>query len=339
MSTPFTASTGGDSKKLEVEKIPTGMRLCTFHSLVDIGTQDGGQYGPKHKVYLGFEFPQEMRVFWEGDEAKPCNIWTMQTLSMNEKANLRKEFIEPMLGRKLSDEEAEKFDLSSLLGKNFIATIAHSADGKYANIVSITPLTEQGKSMFGVTGTVSQINPTTYFHLGMGFDSPNFKALTAGTKFLRDKIIQSAEGVAHTTAGGVFPEAIQTQGATAGAPAPQGKKLVMLDNAEFTYDQYKASGWTDDQIVQQGFAKWQEAVAPPQPLQPQAAPAPIPPVLPPTPAAAPVAPVEPVLGNHQLKTPDGKVLTMNDTTMVVNEWIVQGWTPETLVQHGHASFQ
>ena len=323
MSTPFIVGTGGDSKKIDAEKIPTGMRLCTFHSIVDVGTQEGGQYGPKHRVYLGFEFPQELRVFWEGDEAKPCNIWTMQTMSMHEKSSLRKSYIEPMIGKKLSDTEANAFDMSTLMGKQYIATIAHSADGKYANIVSLTPLTEQGKSMFGITGPIDQYNNESFFHLSMGFQSDNYKSVP---KFLRDKIQLSSEGVSFTTAGGTFPVIDNTYAppAVTGMPSvlPSLKKLVMLESSTHTELQLITAGWTQQQIVDNGYGKWQEATAPPKPVG--ATPPPLPPV-PPTPPVVSAPSSEPVF-------------TMNDPDAIEADYITLGWTRETLVQSGHASF-
>lgn len=40
-------------------------------------------------------------------------------------------------------------------------------------------------------------------------------------------------------------------------PKPQPKPtLVATELAEFTLDDYRRAGWTDDQLIERGFAKW-----------------------------------------------------------------------------------
>jgi len=317
----FTAPMGGDSKRIEnVELIPTGFQLCTLYGLTDIGTQDGGNYGPRHKVNLCFEFPLHMRVFYEGDDPKPAAVFVFETLSMHPDSNLRKKFIEPMNGgSKFSDKEAEEFDISALLGKHFIATIAHSPDGKWANIQSITPLTQQNKGLFQLADTVvAQINPSHFFHLDDGFDSPNFASLP---KFLRETLMSSEEGRAFKAAGGTFAEAINDY--ASGTATVGAKKLEMVD-LSVTEKAYYDAGWTAEQLVSSGKAKWVTPTPPPVPVTTAAAPPP--PVVAPPPAVAPPPVAE-------------KKLVMKDPTHILADWIAQGWTEETLIANGYATFQ
>ena len=324
MSGLRASSKGGDSKRIEnVELIPTGFQLCTLYGLADIGTQDNGNFGPRHKVNMCFEFPQHMRVFYEGDDPKPSCIFVFETLSMHEKSNLRTRFVQPMAGgKKMTDDEADEFDISSLLGKHFVATIAHSPDGKWANIQSITPLNEQNKAMFGLQSTaVEQINETFFFSLDLGFNSNNFATLP---KFVRESLINSEEGKAHKLSGGVFAE--PQEGATApqgtgGNAAPKGK-FVMIDQTT-TYEAYIEAGWTEEQMIENGIAKRLVATPPPAPVG--GAPTP------PPPAPNKVLPPPPVK-----KEP---VLVMNDPTAVLADWLAQGWTEQDLVDNGHATFQ
>lgn len=65
------------------------------------------------------------------------------TLSMSEKGNLRK-LVEGWIGAKFTDEQAEKFDLANLYGRNGIGTIIQqekqSGGGSYAKLTAITGL-------------------------------------------------------------------------------------------------------------------------------------------------------------------------------------------------------
>lgn len=318
----FTAPVGGESKRLETDLIPTGFQLCTFYSLVDIGTQDGGLYGPKRQVRLAFEFPQHMRVFWEGDDPKPACIFSKETMSMNKDSNLRKKFVQSMHGRVLTDAEAEVFDISSLLGKHYVANISQSPDGKWANIESISKLDEKNMLMFGLTSpSIAQINPTSFFHLNDGFESENFAALT---NTLRENIINSEEGKKHKLSGGKFAESKSNNSTSRSAAAPppgasNSNGLIMIDKSA-TYEDFIKVGWTDELLIQEGKARKNEAVAPPTMAPPMA-----PPIAPPV-AAPPVAPVK-------------KLVFTDPNAQPIEEWLKNGWTEEMIISQGHASFQ
>jgi len=310
----------------EVELLPTGFQLCTFYGLCDIGTQETN-FGSKHQVNLGFEFPLVQRVFFDDKGQQPCAVFSTETFSMYGKGNLRKRYIQPMSGRSLTDAEAEDYDISQLLGKQFVATITHSSDGKWANIESITPLSEQNKAMFGIQNinSVAQINPTYYFHLSDGFQHQNFAELP---KFLRDKLMISEEGKAHKIAGGTFADQVVKTSAPSSPSAPispsGAKKLVML--GDVPYESFKANGWTDQQLVDNNHAKWNEPVAP---QAPQAPSAPVAPQAPPVPSAPQVPPT----------SPPQPVLVFKDPNQKLEDWIKNGWTEEMIVKEGYASFQ
>lgn len=324
----FTAPLGGESKRIDnVELIHAGFQLCTFYGLCDVGTSDSGKFGPTHRVNLAFEFPKHYRVFYEGDDAKPACVFIFERLSMNKESNLRAKFVEPMIGRKLTDAEAEVFDISSLLGKHFIANISHTTDGEWANIQSITPLTEQNKAMFDLTTlSTPQINSTYFFHLDQGFESKNFEDLP---KFLREKhLITSEEGVSHKAKGGIFAEPPKTNG---NGKASQGS-IEMIDKS-ITYEAYKASGWTDELLIEKGLAKRIVATAPPAPV---IATTPAPPSTPvATPVIAPATPVAPPV------TPTvAKVLVFKDpNAQPLATWLKDGWTEAKIVEEGYATFQ
>ncbi len=63
------------------------------------------------------------------------------------------------------------------------------------------------------------------------------------------------------------PAAVAAAKPAAPAPKPQPKAadvepvLVMLNTAEFTYEQYRESGWDDEQLIDGGLAEWQVPAA------------------------------------------------------------------------------
>lgn len=337
----FTAPVEGGSTRIEnVELIPTGMQLCTFYGLADLGTQDSQKFGPKHKCQLAFEFPQELRQFYEGDEMKPCAIFTDETLSMAPKSNLRKNFIENMEGHKLTDDEAKNFRIDELIGKHYVATISHSPDGKYANISSITQLTDKNRLMFGLNESkVPQINESFFFHLSQGFTSESFKNLP---KFVREKIKKSAEGLAHARNGGSF---LEPDPSDYKKNSNAGKKIIMLPNADYTYKQYKDADWTDQMLIDNGVAKWDEPVQAPSPQAGPEAPSPQPsaPKSPqpqqPQEGNAPQQPSAPAPAPESVPSQPAEKKFVIKNGSDLQAWLNKGWTKELMIKNNHAHYE
>lgn len=322
-----------DSKKLDVALIEPGMHLCTLYGIADLGTQESPNsiYEPKQQILFSFEFPQLMQVFYEGDEPKPSAIFQRFTFSMHKKSRMRP-FVEQMRGQKLDDRNAYDFDLETLLGNHFIATVAHTDDGKYANIMAIVPLTVKNMGMFGLQQPKLEIINDVYaFDQEKGYNSDNFAALP---KYVRELIKNSQEGKAYASTGGTFKEPALNQnggGGTQSPASPQqpsgpsygGRKVVINAGDPFTLEQYRANGWTDQQLVDAGKASWQEAVAPPtSPAAPSG------PMAPPSAPPAAAAPVQ-----------TEQVLVLNDPGTPIEKWREMGWTDELLLQHGHARME
>jgi hypothetical protein len=125
--------------------VPAGSHIAVCDIVADIGLQPGSQLFPKPKqqVYIRFQIPNE-RVEFEKDGKKqegPAVIGKTYTASMNEKATLR-HHLESWRGKQFSDEQAEAFDVSAILGKPCMLTVMQTQkDGKtYANIAGIGPL-------------------------------------------------------------------------------------------------------------------------------------------------------------------------------------------------------
>jgi hypothetical protein len=163
---PAKASAG------DFEPVPAGSHIAVCDIVADIGLQPGsGMYPqPKNQVYIRFEIPAE-RVEFEKDGKKqvgPAVIGKTYTASMNEKANLR-HHLESWRGKGFTDEEAEAFDVSAILGKPCMLTVMHTQKGEktYANIASIGGL-PKGISPKTIIPELTPIfyhgvqNPSTY---------------------------------------------------------------------------------------------------------------------------------------------------------------------------------
>jgi hypothetical protein len=113
----------------------------------------------------------------------------MFTLSLHEKASLRKT-IESWLGRKLTaKEEEEGYDIYALLGKECIVNIVHNAvgDKTYANVDSVSPLMKGMKAP-------AQITDSVFFSLEKDeYDELIFEGFG---EWLKDIITESPEYVA-----------------------------------------------------------------------------------------------------------------------------------------------
>jgi hypothetical protein len=129
----------------DFKSVPSGSHIAICNLVADLGLQPGSTMypNPKQQVYIRFEVPEE-RVEFERDGKKlngPVVIGTTFTASMHEKANLRKQ-LEGWRGRKFTDEEAENFDVSSILGKPCMISVVETVKGDkvYSNISSIGSL-------------------------------------------------------------------------------------------------------------------------------------------------------------------------------------------------------
>lgn len=132
----LTGKVGG-----EHQLVKDGMHLATCVSVFDLGTQSGGKFGAKRKIYIAFELADEPREFEADNGGKVqyrVKAFIECTLSMNEKATLRK-VLESWGGRKFTDEEAEAFDVLKFAGKAAQVLTVNNERG-YPEIKSVKPL-------------------------------------------------------------------------------------------------------------------------------------------------------------------------------------------------------
>jgi hypothetical protein len=181
----LTAPIGGQSNR---QIAPEGSYPARCYQIIDLGTtEQGGNYpGKKRKVQFLFELPTELAVFDEDKGKQPYYVRSIYTLSMNEKALLRRD-ISAWMGKKITDEQAKKLDIFTLLGKTCMVNIAHVTKGEntYANIISFAPLMK-GYECPAPINEAFTYTPTAH-------DQATFAKLP---EFIQDKIKESDEYIA-----------------------------------------------------------------------------------------------------------------------------------------------
>jgi hypothetical protein len=173
------------------EPVEAGTYAARCYSMVYMGTLDEsfqGQEKTLKKVRLTFELPTELKVFKEEKGEQPSVISKDFTLSMHEKAGLRK-FLQNWRGKAFTEDEAKKFDITVLLGKPCMLSVIHKTrekNGKtYAEIGGVSTLMK-GMAM------PKQVNPNFEFSV-LDWDTEKFEMLP---QFLKDKVMKSHEYMA-----------------------------------------------------------------------------------------------------------------------------------------------
>ena len=124
------------------EPVPAGTYVARCVSVVDLGIQQTG-FGPKEKIYIGWEVPTE-RVEWEKDGEKhegPALIGSQYTASNHEKSILG-QHVTSWRGKNFTEEEREAFDIFKVLGAPCMISVTHTTKGEktYANVQSVMRL-------------------------------------------------------------------------------------------------------------------------------------------------------------------------------------------------------
>jgi hypothetical protein len=104
------AKQSGESRK----PVKPGNYFGVVVGVYDIGTQESGEYGPKHQVILQFELHNKKGVCL-GENGQPQLISRFDNLSFDDRSNLRHD-TEAILNKTFSEEEAKSgYDVSKLL--------------------------------------------------------------------------------------------------------------------------------------------------------------------------------------------------------------------------------
>jgi len=122
--------------------IPQGPHVATAFAVIGVGMQET-TYGPRNRVYVGWEIHDE-RFQWEKDGAEndiPASIWRAYNVSMHKNATLRED-VEAWMGKTMTKEEVQTFDLFDLVGRPCQLTIEHSSVGDriFNNVKSVNQL-------------------------------------------------------------------------------------------------------------------------------------------------------------------------------------------------------
>ena len=132
-----TNNTGGG------QTVPAGTHVARCYQIIHIGTILDTYQGEEklvNKVRLVFELPLETADFGKGEQ--PFSIGRDFTLSMHEKSGLRA-FVQGWLGKSMSDAEANRFDIATLLGHEGMLNVMHrtaNTGRTYADIKGASPL-------------------------------------------------------------------------------------------------------------------------------------------------------------------------------------------------------
>lgn len=142
----------------EREKIGAGTHYGRCYSALLLGTFEKEFEGKKKTqfiVMLGFELPRKMKVFKEGEPAKPMVIGREFTFSFYENAGFKK-LIKSWTNQDFTD--TSEFDFALVLGREGMLNIVDSKDGKYENLGGVSAMMEGLQSL-------PQINQTQFYNV------------------------------------------------------------------------------------------------------------------------------------------------------------------------------
>lgn len=167
---------------------PAGTHIGRCVQVIDLGTQIttfNGKEKKSRKVRIAWELPEEVTVFNPEKGEEPFMVGKEYTLSLGDKATLRKD-LQAWRGRAFTNEELEGFDLSKLLGVPCLLTIVHemskNSGNSYAKIAGVAKL---GKNM----QCQSQLTASIEYSVDQGRND-TFQSLP---EWLQDKCKQCLE--------------------------------------------------------------------------------------------------------------------------------------------------
>lgn len=153
---------------------PEGSFLARCVKLIDLGTQYSERWNKSNRtIMVSWELPTELM---EGGEfhGKPYLVSKRYTLSLGEKANLRKD-LESWRGKKFTVDELKGFDLEAVLGAPCMLSIVHNASeatGRtYANVSAVMAVPKG-------TAVPAQVTPSVLFNVE-AWDQAVFDSLSA----------------------------------------------------------------------------------------------------------------------------------------------------------------
>ena len=164
---------------------PQGTHMGYCFGLIDLGTQTStfeGKTKSAPKVWLWFELTEE-----KDPDGKPTTVGTFASVSLNEKATLRK-WLEAWRSKPFTAEELKGFKLTNVVGKPCMITIIHKQkpNGGISDVVSSISAMPKG-----VKPSTAMVHPQAILDLDQ-FDKALYESLP---NFLKDMIFKSPEGL------------------------------------------------------------------------------------------------------------------------------------------------
>lgn len=167
--------------------ISEGTHTARVIGFIHLGTSDDtymGEVKKFNKIRITWEFPEETKVFKEGEDAKPLVHSQEYTFSMGKKSNLRP-IVEGIIGTTLNDEEAYNFNLNSIMGLPCLVSIKH---GKTKTGASYAKVASTSKPLKGQV-IKEAFNPITI----LTFSKWNEAYFQTLPQFIKEKIQKSDE--------------------------------------------------------------------------------------------------------------------------------------------------
>jgi hypothetical protein len=353
MSAPApTSNYSSKEKNPNLQLIPAGLHAAIIYGVVNVGTQIGeyqGKPSQKNTLKILIEFPTHRQLFWVDDTVPSPTALIMDfayVMGKNKKTGVKTKlvkFVETIYNTQLQESQYLQFDFSQLPGTKIFANVLHYQKMNGEMGVKIDSVSAINPAMFN-PDSITQTNPNYIYSVQMGFENLSFASLPY---FYRGLIKDSVEGKAHRAQGGRFTKLDENGNMIIDdnnddyTPAPLGK-LVMI-NPQFTYEQLKGAGWTDQAMIDNGYAR-RDAVAPAPIPQPTAIPQPAPVqqsgFIQQPQQVAYQSPQSPMALTPQMplahSNPTQPMLTMIDKSAPYEAWIANGWTDQLLIEKGKA---
>lgn len=171
----------------QFDLVPAGNHLAICYQMIEIGTEEGeynGEVKKSYKVRIVWELCNEKKVFNPEKGEQPYSIGKDYTLSMHEKATLRHD-LQSWRGKAFTDEEANGFDITKLLGKPCMLNVIHKTSKTGNNYATIAGVTAVPKGM----PVPAQSNPSFVF----SYDEWSDQKFAALPEWLKNRISVTPE--------------------------------------------------------------------------------------------------------------------------------------------------
>lgn len=281
-------------KRDDVQLLEAGPNPGILYNIIDLGTHYNNYFQKSSRlIKLVFEFPLLKQLFKVDDtEERPTVVSQEYSYILGENSNLKK-FIDGAENRILQPAEYKNgWNIGQYLDKVFIVNIINKPSKKdpsiiYNNIGSVQGLSDSLRTRYAFNWEeVVRTNDLVSFAIdpdGKCFTTETFARLP---KYYRDTIMKSDEAIRYANTGGRFatyeefnnananqqqaPKPVQRKAAAPSSPSKPTIKMLVND---YTYEEYKASGWTDQQLIDNGYMILVQPEAPKAPPSaPQSAP-------------------------------------------------------------------